>query len=90
MDKIGKSSFAFLGLGLSLAGVLILMTDALPRWTGWLGIVVGVSGFLASLVGLAGILAREIAELTVGVAYLTNLVFMSILGLRLALASTRS
>ena len=88
MDKIGKSAFAFLGLGLSLVGLLILMRDALPRWLGWMGIAFGVSGFLASSAGLADVFVRGATELMTGIAFLTNLVFMSVLGLRLAFRGT--
>ena len=83
MDKIGKSAYAFLGMGLSLVGLLILLSDALPRWTGWLGLVVGISAFLACLVALADLFARGSTEAMMGIGIISNLVFMVILGTRL-------
>lgn len=83
MDKIGKSAFVFLGLGVNLVGVLILMSGALPRWIGWLGFAVGISGFLISLAGLTDIFVRGTTELMMGIYILAGLVFMLILGLRL-------
>ncbi len=89
MDKIGKSAYAFLGLGLSLVGLLILMSRALQRWIGWLGFAVGISGFLMCLAALADIFARDKTEVLVGVAILANLVFMLILGFRFVLRDTQ-
>ncbi len=83
MDKIGKSAFAFLGLGLSLVGLLILRSGALARWIGLLGLAVGILGFLVSIAGLTDIFGRGASELMMGMFILTNLVFMLILGLRL-------
>lgn len=85
MDKIGKSAYAFLGLGLGLVGLLILSSGALQRWIGWLGFAVGISGFSACLAGLADIFVRGTTEIVVGIAILANLVFMLILGLRFVL-----
>lgn len=85
MDKIGKSAFAFLGLGLNLVGLLILLTGALPRWIGWLGFAAGLSGFLTSLAGLTDIFARITTDILTGVSSLAGLAFMLILGLRLIL-----
>jgi hypothetical protein len=84
MDKIGKTAFAFLGLGLNLFGLLILMSGALPRWIGWLGFSVGISGFVVSLAGLTDLFVRATTELMVGITTLASLVFMLILGLCLA------
>jgi hypothetical protein len=84
MDKIGKTAFAFLSLGLNLIGLLILMSGALRRWTGWSAIAVGISGFVVSLAGLTDIFVRDTTELMVGITTLASLVLMLILGLRLA------
>lgn len=89
MDKIGKSAFVFLGLDLSLVGVLILMTKALMRWIGWLGSVVGMLGFLISLAGLTDILVGHTAELLMGISIFTSLFFMLTLGLRLVFHEIR-
>ena len=89
MDKIGKTAFAFLGLGLNLFGLLILVSGALPRWIGWLGFTVGISGFAVSLAGLTDIFVRGATELMVGITTIASLVFMLILGLCLAFGENR-
>ncbi len=83
MDKIGKASYAFLGLGLSFIGLQILLTNVLPRRTGWLGLAVGISGFLACLADLADLLSRNTSEIVVGICILASLIYVLILGLRL-------
>ncbi len=89
MDKVGKSAYAFLGLGLGLVGLLILATRALPRWIGWFGLAAGTAGFLACLAGLGDLFTRSTMEAVVGIAILSNLVFMAILGVRLVSSQVR-
>ncbi|MDH3689461.1 MAG: DUF4386 domain-containing protein [Gammaproteobacteria bacterium] len=83
MDKIGKSAFVFLGLGLLPVGVLILRTGAVARWIGWLGSAAGVLEFFGFLAGLAGILVGRAAEVVIPIAMLPSFAFMLILGFRL-------
>ena len=83
MDKTGKSAYLILGLGLSMVGLFGFLTDALPRWIGWLGLGTGISGFTASLLGLADVFGPGTTEIIVGISYLTCLAFMSILSIRL-------
>jgi hypothetical protein len=83
MDKIGKSAFVFLGLGLLSVGVLILRTGALARRLGSLGSAAGVLGFFGWLVGLAGILVGRAAEVVIPIVMLPSFAFMLILGFRL-------
>ena len=83
MDKIGKSAFVFLGLGLLPVGVLILRTGAVARWIGWLGSAAGVLGFFGSLAGLAGILVGRASVVVIAIALIPTFAFMLILGLRL-------
>ncbi len=83
MDKIGKSAFVFLGLGLLPVGVLILRTGAVARWIGGLGSAAGGLGFFGFLAGLAGILVGRAAEVVIPIAMLPSFAFMLILGLRL-------
>ena len=85
MDNIGKSAFALLDLGLCLVGLKILLSGALPRWIGWMGLAVGIVGFLASLAGLTDILDHGTAELVTVIPMLLALVFMLTLALRLIL-----
>ncbi len=89
MDKIGKSAFVFLGLGLLPVGVLILRTGAVARWIGWLGSVAGVLGFFGSLAGLAGILGRPASEVAIAIPMIPTFAFMLILGLRLVSREVR-
>ncbi len=84
MDKIGKSSFLLLGLGLSLIGSVVLLSCAAPIWIGWLGMIVGIGGFLVSLAGLTDIFARGTTELLMGAVILACMAFMLVLGFRLA------
>lgn len=83
MDKIGKSAFVYLGLGLLLVGVLILRTGAVARWIGWLGSAAGVLGFFGSLAGLTGILGGRDSEVAMAITVIPTFAFMLILGLRL-------
>lgn len=89
MDKIGKSAFVFLGLGLLPVGMLILRTGAVARWIGWLGSAAGVMGFFGSLAGLAGILGGRDSEVVIAIAMIPTFAFMLILGLRLVSREVR-
>ncbi len=90
MDKIGKSAFVFLGLGLLPVGVLILRTGSVARWIGWLGSAAGVLVFFGSFAGLAGILVRPASDVVIAIASLPTFAFMLILGLRLVLREVSS
>ena len=83
MDKIGKSAFVFLGLGLLPVGVLILRTGAVARWIGWLGSAAGILAFFGFLAGLAGILEDRAIEVVIPSVMLPSFAFMLILGFRL-------
>ncbi|MFQ5932466.1 MAG: DUF4386 domain-containing protein [Nitrospiraceae bacterium] len=89
MDKIGKSAFVFLGLGLLPVGVLILRTGAVARWIGWLGSAAGVLGFFGFLAGLAGILGDRASGVVIPITMITPFAFMLILGLRLVSREVR-
>ena len=83
MDKIGKSAFVYLSLGLLPLGVLILRTEAVARWIGWLGSAAGVLGFFGWLAGLIGILDDRAFEAVIPIVMITTFPFILILGIRL-------
>lgn len=83
MDKIGKSAFVFLGLGLLSVGVLIQMTRAVGRSIGLLGSAAGILAFFGFLAVLAGILEGHAIEVVIPSAMLPSFAFMLILGVRL-------
>jgi hypothetical protein len=41
-ESTGRVGFTLAGLGTLTLGVLIAWKDALPKWLGWLGVVVGI------------------------------------------------
>ena len=83
MNKIGRTGYICQGLAVLTLAVLILRTEAVTRWVGWLGMVAGVLSLLFGLTGMAGLLndtASAVSFLLLSPIYFS---FVLILGCKL-------
>jgi len=79
--QVTNAAGNFLGWGVvvPLYAAAILITRALPRWIGWLGLVVG---FLAGWLGLLGPASQVIANVS-SLGFIGFFVFMLAMGIAL-------
>jgi hypothetical protein len=73
----GAGNFLGWGIATPLFAIAILTTRALPRWIGWLGLLVGV---LAGWLGLAAP-ASDVIEAISGLGFIGFFVFLLSMGI---------
>ena len=83
MDKIGRSSTVFQGLGLLSVAVLAMRTKVIGSLVGWFGAIGASSSLIASLVSLANLATYETLSNFFPLIALVNFLFILILGIKL-------
>lgn len=62
-NKIGRTSFICQGLGELTLALLVLRTEVVARWIGWLGRVAGTVALLFGLFGMAGLMNDDVSTI---------------------------